>query len=387
MNFEIYLKENILGFWLNNAIDSKHGGIFTCLDREGNVYDTTKSCWFQGRALWTFSKAYNLIEKNPAYLEAAGKIFDFIPKCIDSDGRMFFTVTREGISVQKRRYWFSEAFAIIGCAEYYKATKSKAALDLAEKLFDSICNLYHNPGLTVPKYNPETMPFKSHSPVMILFSTAQAMRSLGINELKYDAIVMETMNELLNGGFINHEVGALFENVTTDGKFSDTQTGRLVNPGHALETAWFLLAEGAVTGRDKAISAAKDIIDYTMPIGWDTKNGGILSFIDIKSKPVSALEWDMKLWWPQCEGIIANLLAYKTFGDKKYMDNYNMILDYALSHFADEENGEWYGYLHYDGTVSATLKGNIFKGPFHLPRMLFILSSLHKSEDILTYMK
>jgi N-acylglucosamine 2-epimerase len=30
--------------------------------------------------------------------------------------------------------------------------------------------------------------------------------------------------------------------------------------------------------------------------------------------------------------------------------------------------GEWFGYLHRDGTVAQLAKGNLFKGPFHLPR-------------------
>ena len=43
-----------------------------------------------------------------------------------------------------------------------------------------------------------------------------------------------------------------------------------------------------------------------------------------------------------------------------------------LSRFADEEHGEWYGYLHRDGRVSVPLKGNLWKGPFHLPRMQLV---------------
>ena len=39
-----------------------------------------------------------------------------------------------------------------------------------------------------------------------------------------------------------------------------------------------------------------------------------------------------------------------------------------FKHFKDTEYGEWYGYLRRDGMVSTDLKGNIFKGPFHIPR-------------------
>jgi trehalose 6-phosphate synthase/phosphatase len=47
---------------------------------------------------------------------------------------------------------------------------------------------------------------------------------------------------------------------------------------------------------------------------------------------------------------------------------YSLVWHYGLS---DPEFGEWYGYLHRDGRVSTRLKGNMWKGPFHLPRMLW----------------
>ncbi len=370
MNFKEYLQDDVLKFWLNNSIDNEYGGIFTSLDQKGIIYGREKSVWFQGRALWTFSKAYNSIEKRSEYLAAAKKIYDFLPFCIDIDERMYFTVTADGKPLQKRRYFFSETFAAIGCAEYYKASGDKAAWEKAEKYFETAYSVYLNPSLTTPKINPENAPFKSLSPVMILLNTAQIMAEVGVNSEKYRAIAMNCMNEILHGGYINHEKKAVLEQVTLDGKFYDSPSTRVVNPGHSLECAWFLMA----TGNDEAIEMGKKIIDYTMPRGLDKIHNGIIAFTDVSGKPPVQLEWDMKLWWPQCEAIIANNMAYKLFGDDTYMENYHNLIDYAFSKFADKENGEWYGYLHYDNTVSTTLKGNIFKGPFHLPRMLMMLA-------------
>ena len=83
----------------------------------------------------------------------------------------------------------------------------------------------------------------------------------------------------------------------------------------------------------------------------------------------------MKLWWPQCEAMIANKFAYNLTKDEKYQKAFNDLWNYTEENFADKENGEWYGYLHYDNTVANTLKGNIFKGPFHLPRLLMWLAA------------
>ncbi len=375
MNFKKELKENILAFWLENAIDYENGGIFTQLDKKGNIYGREKSVWFQGRALWSFSKAYNTIEKREEYLKAAECIYSFLPKCTDSDGRMFFTVTKDGRKLQKRRYYFSETFAAIGCAEYYKATKNKDVLKMAESYFNVAYECFVGIRKNEPKIDPENLSAKALSPVMIMLSTAQTMRS--VKELdfdKYDKIAKDCLNEIVNGGFL--KPNALHETVGLDGKLIDSPSGRVVNPGHSLEAAWFVMLEGIINKDDEIIKKGKEIIDITWPLGWDQKNGGIIAFCDVEGRPPVQFEWDMKLWWPQCEAMIALKMAHKLFLDNKYLEMYNMVEDYCKKHFIDFEDGEWYGYLHYDNTVSTTLKGNIFKGPFHILRLYMLMSVL-----------
>ena len=379
------LKENILPFWLGEAIDAEYGGIMTCLDRKGHLYGEEKSVWFQGRALWSFSKAYNAIEKNPVYLNAAKKIYDFLPKCEDADGRMFFTVTRGGKGIQKRRYYFSETFAAIGCAEYYLASGDVSALLNARKYFDIAYDCFTGKRKNEPKFNPETHDFKALSPVMIMLSTAQTMRAVDTEyRERYAKIASDCLQEILHGGFLQKT--ALLESVTADGNFSDTPAGRVVNPGHSMEAAWFVMLEGLLTGNGEALEAGKKIIDITLPLGWDEKHGGIIAFTDALGKPPMALEWDMKLWWPQCETVIAMRMAYLIFGDKKYQELCEKTEDYCEKYFLDRAHGEWYGYLHYDNTVSNTLKGNIFKGPFHIPR-LYMLMALMGEENALDRLK
>ena len=384
MNFKEYLTKDVLPFWIKNGIDEEYGGIITQIERDGTVYGTEKSVWFQGRALWVFSKAYNYVDKNPEYLRVAKKIFEFIPKCTDADGRMFFTVTREGDGIQKRRYYFSETFAAIGCAQYFKASGDASAWKLAKQYYDTAKRCYDDPSLNPPK---TTLKGKAHSPVMIMIATSRSMAECAPSDAEkelYSANARHFTDEFLDGGFICDEVGAVLETVSVDGKFLDTPTGRHVNPGHGLETAWFLIVEGLIEKNERALAAGKKIIDITMPKGVDHEHGGILSFRDALGKPSLALEWDMKLWWPQNEAIIANRMAYAVFGDEKYKADYETMLDYAFKYFADAECGEWYGYLHYDNTVSTTLKGNIFKGPFHLPRMLMVLNAI-ESGDFLSF--
>ena len=386
MDYRKELLENILPFWLDNAIDYENGGIYTSLDKEGVIYGKEKSVWFQGRALWTFSKAYNAIDKNPKYLEAAKCIYDFIPKCVDSDGRMYFTVTADGRGIQKRRYYFSETFAAIGCAEYYKASGDKKALLDARKYFDVAYGCFMGKIATPPKFNKDNFSAKALSPVMIMLSTAQTMRAID-KELyeRYDEVAKNCLSEILHGGFLTEK--ALFESVSPSGETVDSPTGRIVNPGHSMEAAWFVMLEGILTKNNEAIETGKKIIDITLPLGWDEKHGGIIAFTDVSGRPPVQLEWDMKLWWPQCETIIAARLAYQIFGDEKYLELWKKTEEVCKKFFIDGEHGEWYGYLHYDNTVSTTLKGNIFKGPFHVPRLYIIMAMLDSGESVESYVK
>ena len=114
------------------------------------------------------------------------------------------------------------------------------------------------------------------------------------------------------------------------------------------------------------------MLDWMWERGWDREYGGILYFVDVNGLPVQEYWHDMKFWWPQNEAIIATLLAYQLTGESKYAQWHSMIHDWAYSHFPDAEHGEWFGYLHRDGSISSTAKGNLWKGPFHLPRMQLI---------------
>ena len=381
MNYEQDLKEKILPFWLNFALDRKNGGIFTSLDRKGEIYGREKSVWFQGRALWSFSKAYNLIEQRAEYLEAANLIYRFLLKCEDTDGRMFFTVTENGMGIQKRRYYFSETFAAIGCAEYYRASGLIEALVNARKFFDVAYDCFTGKRKTEPKFNPEAQKLKALSPVMIMLSTAQVMRSVDAeNAERYSKIASSCLDEILDGGFLTDK--GLFECVQTDGKISYTPSGRVINPGHSMEAAWFIMLEGLLTKNERAIEVGKQIIDLSLKVGLDKERGGILAFVDADGKPPVQLEWDMKLWWPQCEALIALRLAAKLFKSDKYESDYNALKSYCEKYFIDNECGEWYGYLHYDNTPSTTLKGNIFKGPFHIPRLYIIMALLDETGNM-----
>lgn len=379
MNWNKYLKEwqeryrkdlaeDIMPFWLKNGLDRVNGGVYTCVDRDGTLIDGTKSVWFQGRFAFVCSFAYNTIEKNPEWLAAAKSTIDFIEAhCFDSDGRMYFEVTADGTPLRKRRYVFSETFAAIAFAEYAKASGDNSYAEKALKLFKDVRRFVSEPGFMPPKYL-DTLQAKGHSLVMILINTASRIREV-IKDPILDVQIEESVKSLKD--FMKPEFKALLETVGTNGEFIDTCNGRTINPGHCIETAWFLLEEAKHRGWDKALTEqAITILDWSWEWGWDKQYGGIINFRDCRNLPAQDYSQDMKFWWPQTEAIIATLYAYEATGDDKYLIMHKQISEWTYAHFPDHECGEWYGYLHRDGTVAQPAKGNIFKGPFHIPRMM-----------------
>lgn len=366
------LLSNILPFWLDNGLDDINGGIYTCLDREGKLYDSTKSVWFQGRSAFIFAYVFNNIEKNRKYLNASKSCIDFIENyCFDKDGRMFFEVTAEGKPLRKRRYVFSECFATIAMAEYSKASGDLSYAEKALKLFKDILYFIDTPDLLEPKYLP-TQKAIGHSITMIIINTASVVRGV-IQDKILDRRIDDSIEQLKK--FIHPEYRCLLEMVTPNGDLIDTINGRVINPGHCIETSWFLLEEAKYRGWEKGKGKeikdlALKILDWSWNWGWDEKYGGIINFKDCKGFPAQDYSQDMKFWWPQTEGMIASLLAYEATRDEKYIEMHKKVNEWAYTHFPDKEFPEWYGYLHRDGTVAQPAKGNLFKGPFHIPRMM-----------------
>lgn len=360
---------NIMPFWMKHGLDRKHGGVYTCVDRDGTLIDTTKSVWFQGRFGFIAAFAYNNIEKNPEWLAASKSCLDFIESyCFDTAGRMYFEVTEDGTPLRKRRYVFSECFAAIAMSEYALASGDRTYAEKALALFKRIQYFVTTPGILQPKYL-DTLKAQGHSITMILINTASRIRA-AIDDPALDKQINDSL-ETLRKYFIHPEFKALLEMVGPDGEFIDTCNGRIINPGHCIETAWFILEEAKHRGWDKQLTdLALTILDWSWEWGWDKEYGGIINFRDCRNLPCQDYSQDMKFWWPQTEAIIATLYAYQATGDGKYLDMHRQISDWTYAHFPDKEFGEWYGYLHRDGTVAQPAKGNIFKGPFHIPRML-----------------
>lgn len=363
------LTENIMPFWMEYGLDRENGGVYTCVNRDGSLMDTTKSVWFQGRFAFICSFAYNNVEKNQEWLDAAKSTLEFIEKhCFDEQGHMYFSVTAEGKPLRKRRYVFSETFAAIAMSEYALATGDQHWAKRAIQVFEDTQRFLATPGFLPAKFEADVK-LQGHSIVMILINVGSCIRKV-VNDPKLTQQIDESI-EKLKKYFIHPEFKCLLETVGENGEFIDTNMTRTINPGHCIETSWFIMEEAKLRGWDKPMfDLALQVFDWSWDWGWDKQYGGIINFCDCKNLPPQDYSQDMKFWWPQCETIIASLYAYLGTGDEKYLYRHERISEWTYAHFPDAEYGEWYGYLHRDGTVAQPAKGNLYKGPFHIPRMM-----------------
>ena len=371
------LLHDTVPFWFPRSMDEENGGYLLMRDHDGSLLDDDKAVWIQGRTAWLLATLYNTVEPKEEWLQGAKSGIDFLNKyCFDTDGRMFFHVTKTGEPIRKRRYFFSETFAVIANAAYAKASGDEAAAEKARYLFGKCIDYATIPGLLEPKFT-STRPSKGIGVPMILMNTAQQLRET-IGDPRCDGLIDQFIQEI-ETDFVKDDIQCVMEQVAPDGSIIDHIDGRTLNPGHAIEGAWFILHEAKYRNNNPhLIELGCKMLDYMWDRGWDKEFGGIFYFRDVYDRPVQEYWQDMKFWWPQNEVIIATLLAYTLTGDEKYAKWHKMVHDYAYSHFHDKENGEWFGYLHRDGSVAQTAKGNLFKGPFHLPRQEWYCSQLMK---------
>lgn len=371
-------------FWLKNGMDHKYGGVYTCLDRKGEIYSTDKSVWMQGRCGWIFAYLCHMYGSRPEWLEASKSCLDFLEDhCINhaAGGRMYFTVTEDGRPLRQRRYYFSEAFYAMANGEYYGVTGEREHLDRARRAYDLYWDLAHgmpDPTGLGPKTIPETRTGRAFGiPMIILNVTSVLLRVDPERKALYEERAAQCVDEIFKY-HVKPELKCVLENVAEDGTPRLYYTeGRTVNPGHDIEGVWFLLEHAKRTGDKELVEKAAQIFDWAIEAGWDNKYGGLLYFTDCLKKPPEAYEHDMKLWWPHNEIMISSLMLYRDTGREEYLDWFDKTLEYCKAHFADPEYGEWYGYLRRDGLpTQPSTKGSTFKGPFHLPRALIMCDAM-----------
>ena len=380
--YKTELLDSVLPFWLNKSIDKEYGGYFSCLDRDGSVYDTDKFIWLQGREVWLFSMLCNKLGKKQEWLDAAIQGAEFLKKYgHNGDYDFYFSLTREGKPLVEPYNIFSNTFACMAFAQLAKATGSEEYAEISRRIFKRILERRDNPKGKWSKAVPGTRPMKDFALPMIICNMALEVEDIINDPQLLEKTIDECLHEVLDV-FYQPDLGCMLENVSSlDNTRLDCFEGREINPGHNLEALWFMMNLG-IRRNDKAlVNKCVEISLSVIERGWDKEYGGIFYFLDSKGAPQQKLEWDQKLWWVHIESAIAMIKGYQLTGNKECLEWFKKLDEYMWSHFKDPLHPEWFGYLNRRGEMLLPLKGGKWKGCFHVPRGLFeIWQILEKCE-------
>ncbi|MBR3934448.1 MAG: AGE family epimerase/isomerase [Clostridia bacterium] len=385
MDYKKYLTQDILPFWLKNAIDKEFGGIMNQVDKYGNVINDEKNIWFIGRAMWSYAMAYRLAEPKEEYLNACETLFNFYDKCILPGNRLPHVTTRCGEAKSVRPvYYYSEMFAVMGCAQYYRICKNIEVWKRAVAFFDTVYDLYQKNKTTTQEIGKE-YDCKTFGLHMAMLATTQFIRNAAQDKEKYNKIIDEIIFEMINGGYVDDSRKCVIEHIAMDGKMLPGDDADTFCPGHIFEAAWFVLSEGEYRSCDSYREFGKKLCTYAMPSDYEKHTEFIPTMCNLKESPYGRDDGKY-IWWPQCEAVIAYRVLYSIYGENKYLEHANRIEKSMFKSFADFESGEWYCEIDSKGIPVTSDKGNLIKGPFHLPRFLLALISLEETGSILSYM-
>lgn len=369
------LMESSLPFWLKHAPNRTDGGYYTCLNRDGSVYDADKLClWSHGRIAWVFAYLYNALEPRSEWREMARLGIDFLQRHgFAPDGSMYYGLTQDGRPLLGPRDIHVETSTILGFSEFARATRDAALYAQARRMCHALWDRIQTPGRSHEPFLAQTRPMRLHSQYLILMNVWQTLRDYD-NDPAYDALI-ETCYVTIRDTLQRPHQRAILEAVGWDGADLPGWMGRWVNPGHMIEAGIFTIREGLRRQQDDWIAQGADWIDWGFAQGWDSVYGGIFNDIDIQGMPVptvdGALRYASKLWWQHTEALYGLLLAYAVTGRKALLDAHDRTLDYAKTHYLDPEHGDWFGILDRTGLRLNDAKGTERKSLFHLARNLF----------------
>jgi N-acylglucosamine 2-epimerase len=395
--FSDELLGSVVPFWEKFSPDREYGGCFSCLDRDGTVFDTDKFLWMQGRALWCWSHLSRTVEPREAWLSTAKLVADFLREHGRAEnGDWYFSLDRSGRPLVQPYNIFADCFCAAGLAEYSRIAEygriagpdADWAGRLAVDTWRRIQVRKSNPKGPWTKQIAANRPVRAMAMPMIQLWMASVFEGL-LPQAELDAVCRSSIEDVLRY-HINPEKKVVFERSLPDGSRPQGMEGRLLTPGHALEALWFILERLRAMGPEgmakldlpagyTASNLVAKIVEamlWTVERGWDPVFGGIFYYMDQEGRPTEKIEHSMKLWWVHNEALCAFLLAHRMTGSEACLDWFEKIWDWSKRHFSDPVHGEWYGYLDRRGDIALSLKGGKWKGMFHVPRALLVCERL-----------
>lgn len=358
--YRTLLAGGIIPFWLR-ALDHEYGGVFSCMAEDGTIVSTDKYTWSQARFAWTLSALFNRFERRDVFIAHARKTIDFLLRhARDGQGRFVYRTTREGIPLEGATSIYSDCFVAYALEEYCRAVPDEELQFARTEILARVKQRVEEPDFS--ETAPYTLPpgRRTHGIPMMLTEVT--------GEDRYPRLVLDH--------FVRPERKLLVEFLTRDYQELPAPEGTFVNPGHAIESMWFIMHQARRRNDEAMITRAAEVLRWHLEAGWDAQYGGIFLGIDAGGGTPFLPHSEKKLWWPHTEALYALLLANSLTGEPWCLEWYWRVHEWAFAHFPMPETGEWRQRLDRQGRPITDVIALPVKDPFHLPRAVMLILQL-----------
>jgi len=365
------LMDSVIPFWMSHAMDDA-GGINTCIRDDGSIVSRDKWLWSQWRAVWVWSKLFNVFGPNRGWLEAAERIYRFASRFgwDDGAGGWRLRLAYDGTVLDGCESIYVDGFAIYALTEFARASGSNEAVSLARRTADSVLKRLRAPHDRIPAFPYPTPPGARIHGLPMIFSLVMWELGRLCVEKSYADAALEMSDDIFSH-FYRADRDVILERISADNSEYAAPIGTAIVPGHGVEDMWFQIHIARDTGDMERTREACHLIDRHLTLGWDAEYGGILLAVDADGRGEVGWKFaDTKLWWPHTEALYSTLLAYEHSRDKRFLDWYSKVHDYSFSHFPVSGYGEWTQKLDRRGRPITDVVALPVKDPFHLPRAL-----------------
>lgn len=373
-----HLIDDIIPFW-KGLRDDEFGGYYGYMGYD-LVLDkkAVKGCILNSRILWFFSNAYTLLKDESLLAEADHAYKFMMDYCIDREnGGVFWSMKYDGQVEESIKHTYNQAFAIYALSSYYEASGKAEALEMAQKLF-------------------ETIETKCMDSMGYLEAFNSRFELIDNDKLSENGVMADkTMNTLL------HVLEAYTElyRVSKDPKVKkrlcwimDVFAEHIYNPelhrqevffdaqynsildlhsyGHDIETAWLMDRTVEVVGEsqyEKLIyPITKDLTAQIYKVAFDGHS--------LANECEKGVVNDHRVWWVQAETLLGFLNGYEKDNSKKeYLEAAHSVWEFIKDKVIDKRPGsEWLSEITPDGEPykeKPILEP--WKCPYHNGRMCF----------------